>query len=87
MFSIEPCNTLAAKDSYRNSLHVIWLRIFGRFGKKSGGLGGGRPNSLFFAGDLGQRIFQQAFSWKSLGADVRGRSTTLHINFPIQHEA
>ncbi len=22
---------------------------------------------LFFAGDLGQRIFQQPFSWKSLG--------------------
>ena len=26
-------------------------------------LGAGRPNSLFFAGDLGQRIFQQPFSW------------------------
>ena len=25
-------------------------------------LGAGRPNRLFFAGDLGQRIFQQAFS-------------------------
>jgi mRNA-degrading endonuclease RelE of RelBE toxin-antitoxin system len=31
-------------------------------------LGGGRPNSLFFAGDLGQRIFQLPFSWKSLVA-------------------
>jgi mRNA-degrading endonuclease RelE of RelBE toxin-antitoxin system len=30
-------------------------------------LGGGRPNSLFFAGDLGQRIFQQPFSWKAFG--------------------
>jgi hypothetical protein len=30
-------------------------------------LGGGRPNALFFAGDLGQRIFQQPFSWKALG--------------------
>jgi hypothetical protein len=30
-------------------------------------------NALFFAGDLGQRIFQQPFSWKSLGVDVRGR--------------
>jgi mRNA-degrading endonuclease RelE of RelBE toxin-antitoxin system len=49
-------------------------------------LGGGRPNSLFFAGDLGQRIFQQAFSWKSLGVEVRGRSTTLHINYRTSHQ-
>jgi mRNA-degrading endonuclease RelE of RelBE toxin-antitoxin system len=41
-------------------------------------LGAGRPNSLFFAGDLGQRIFGQPFSWKALGVDVRGRSRTLH---------
>ena len=27
-------------------------------------LGGTRPNALFFAGDLGQRIFQLPFSWK-----------------------
>ena len=43
-------------------------------------LGRGRPNSLFFAGDLGQRIFQSPFSWKSLGVDIRGRSFTLRIN-------
>ena len=36
---------------------------------------------LFFAGDLGQRIFQQPFSWKALGVDVRGRSTTLKVNY------
>ncbi len=36
---------------------------------------------LFFAGDLGQRIFQQPFSWRSLGVDVRGRSTTLKVNY------
>jgi hypothetical protein len=36
---------------------------------------------LFFAGDLGQRIFQQPFSWKALGADVRGRSSTLKVNY------
>lgn len=36
---------------------------------------------LFFAGDLGQRIFQQPFSWKDLGADVRGRSSTLKVNY------
>jgi hypothetical protein len=36
-------------------------------------------NSLFFAGDLGQRIFQHPYSWKSLGVDVRGRSFTLKV--------
>ncbi|MGD0696914.1 MAG: 3'-5' exonuclease [Terriglobia bacterium] len=49
-------------------------------------LGGARPNGLFFAGDLGQRIFQQPFSWKSLGVDIRGRSTTLHINYRTSHQ-
>lgn len=49
-------------------------------------LGGNRPNALFFAGDLGQRIFQQAFSWKALGVDVRGRSRTLHINYRTSHQ-
>jgi mRNA-degrading endonuclease RelE of RelBE toxin-antitoxin system len=49
-------------------------------------LGGERPNSLFFAGDLGQRIFQQPFSWKSLGVDVRGRARTLHINYRTSHQ-
>ena len=49
-------------------------------------LGGGRPNSLFFAGDLGQRIFQQPFSWKALGVEVRGRSRTLRINYRTSHQ-
>jgi mRNA-degrading endonuclease RelE of RelBE toxin-antitoxin system len=49
-------------------------------------LGTGRPNSLFFAGDLGQRIFQQPFSWKALGVDIRGRSRTLHINYRTSHQ-
>ncbi len=49
-------------------------------------LGTGKPNSLFFAGDLGQRIFQQPFSWKSLGVDIRGRSQTLHINYRTSHQ-
>ena len=49
-------------------------------------LGGTRPNSLFFAGDLGQRIFQQPFSWKSLGVDIRGRARTLHINYRTSHQ-
>jgi superfamily I DNA/RNA helicase len=49
-------------------------------------LGGRRPNSLFFAGDLGQRIFQQPFSWKALGVDVRGRSSVLRINYRTSHQ-
>jgi hypothetical protein len=49
-------------------------------------LGGDRPNSLFFAGDLGQRIFQQPFSWKALGVDIRGRARTLHVNYRTSHQ-
>ncbi len=49
-------------------------------------LGNNRPNSLFFAGDLGQRIFQQPFSWKALGVDIRGRSTILKINYRTSHQ-
>ncbi|MBU2624551.1 MAG: UvrD-helicase domain-containing protein [candidate division Zixibacteria bacterium] len=49
-------------------------------------LGAGLPNCLFFAGDLGQRIFQQPFSWKSLGVDIRGRSSTLRINYRTSHQ-
>ncbi|MDR0306376.1 MAG: UvrD-helicase domain-containing protein [Chitinispirillales bacterium] len=45
-----------------------------------------RPNALFFAGDLGQRIFQQPFSWKSLGVDIRGRSKTLKVNYRTSHQ-
>src|SRR4029079_7990795 len=48
-------------------------------------LGADRANALFFAGDLGQRIFQQPFSWKSLGVDIRGRSRTLRINYRTSH--
>lgn len=49
-------------------------------------LGADKPNGLFFAGDLGQRIFQQHFSWKSLGIDIRGRSRTLRINYRTSHQ-
>jgi len=49
-------------------------------------LGAARPNSLFFTGDLGQRIFQQPFSWTSLGVDIRGRSSRLRINYRTSHQ-
>jgi len=49
-------------------------------------IGAKRPNALFFAGDLGQRIFQQPFSWKAAGVDIRGRSATLKINYRTSHQ-
>jgi hypothetical protein len=49
-------------------------------------MGGGRANSLFFAGDLGQRIFQHPFSWKALGVDIRGRARTLRVNYRTSHQ-
>ncbi|GIL06677.1 MAG: DNA helicase [Betaproteobacteria bacterium] len=59
------------------------LRFLAAIGKTDGA---DRPNALFFAGDLGQRIFQQPFSWKSLGVDIRGRARTLHINYRTSHQ-
>jgi mRNA-degrading endonuclease RelE of RelBE toxin-antitoxin system len=49
-------------------------------------LGAARPEALFFAGDLGQRIFQTPFSWKSVGVDIRGRSRTLTVNYRTSHQ-
>lgn len=46
----------------------------------------GGADALFFAGDLGQRIFQQPFSWAALGVDVRGRSSTLTVNYRTSHQ-
>lgn len=49
-------------------------------------MAGGKPDGLFFTGDLGQRIFQQPFSWKAMGIDVRGRSHGLKINYRTSHQ-
>ncbi|MEZ6232904.1 MAG: 3'-5' exonuclease [Phycisphaerales bacterium] len=49
-------------------------------------IAGGRPNGLFFAGDVGQQIFRTPFSWVSLGVDVRGRSQTLRVNYRTSHQ-
>ena len=49
-------------------------------------LGGEVGERLFFAGDLGQRIFQTPYSWLALGVDVRGRSHTLRINYRNSHQ-
>ena len=56
--------------------HLRYLAVLGRV----------RKDALFFAGDLGQRIFQQPFSWRSLGVDIRGRSRTLQINYRTSHQ-
>jgi len=60
-------------------INVPQLRFLAALGKN-------RPNGLFFAGDLGQRIFQQPFSWKALGVDIRGRATTLNVNYRTSHQ-
>ena len=60
-------------------ISVAHLRFFAA-------LGDSRPNALFFAGDLGQRIFQQPFSWKGIGVDIRGRSRTLRVNYRTSHQ-
>lgn len=60
-------------------ISVAHLRFFAA-------LGANRPNALFFAGDLGQRIFQQPFSWRALGVDIRGRSRTLRVNYRTSHQ-
>tara|TARA_Y100000052_G_scaffold26871_1_gene32776 strand:- start:33901 stop:35988 length:2088 start_codon:yes stop_codon:yes gene_type:complete len=44
------------------------------------------PDAMFFAGDLGQRIFQEPFSWLQLGVDIRGRSGTLKVNYRTSHQ-
>jgi len=44
------------------------------------------PDALFFAGDLGQRIFKEPFSWKALGVDIRGRSHSLKVNYRTSHQ-
>lgn len=44
------------------------------------------PDTLFFAGDPGQRIFQEPFSWKAQGVDIRGRSRTLKVNYRTSHQ-
>ncbi len=48
--------------------------------------GARRMDGLFFAGDTGQRIFQQPFSWKKVGVDIRGRARTLRVNYRTSHQ-
>ena len=49
-------------------------------------MAGDLPNGLFFAGDIGQRIFRAPFPWSRAGVAVRGRSATLKVNYRTSHE-
>jgi hypothetical protein len=49
-------------------------------------IAGSAHNGLFFTGDLGQRIFQSPFSWKSIGINIQGRSSTLRVNYRTSHQ-
>ncbi|OVE88124.1 DNA helicase [Agrobacterium tumefaciens] len=49
-------------------------------------ISGGRPNGLFFAGDIGQRIFRSPFPWKAAGVDIQGRSRSLKVNYRTSHQ-
>jgi len=75
---VHPAFEFAVVDEAQD-VSVAQLRFLAAVGAK-------RPNGIFFAGDLGQRIFQQPFSWKALGVDVRGRSFTLRINYRTSHQ-
>lgn len=46
----------------------------------------GGSDSLFFTGDLGQRIFHLPFSWARLGLDVRGRANVLKVCYRTSHQ-
>ncbi len=61
-------------------LSVAQLRFVARLIRGDG------KNGLFFAGDLGQRIFQVPFSWVSLGIEIRGRSSRLRVNYRTSHQ-
>lgn len=49
-------------------------------------IAGDRPNGLFFAGDVGQRIFRPRFAWSAHGVEIRGRSRTLKVNYRTSHQ-
>lgn len=44
------------------------------------------PNGLFFAGDIGQRIFRAPFPWSAAGIELRGRSRSLKVNYRTSHQ-
>jgi len=51
-----------------------------------GEVAGLKPDAVFLAGDIGQRIFRLPFSWVRLGLDIRGRSHSLKVNYRTSHQ-
>ncbi|MCC5972368.1 MAG: AAA family ATPase [Pararhodobacter sp.] len=47
---------------------------------------GRADNGLFFAGDIGQRIFRAPFPWVATGVEIRGRSRSLKVNYRTSHQ-
>ncbi|WP_439525245.1 3'-5' exonuclease [Marivita sp.] len=47
---------------------------------------GEAENGLFFAGDIGQRIFRAPFPWAATGVEIRGRSRSLKVNYRTSHQ-
>lgn len=47
---------------------------------------GEKPNGLFFAGDIGQRIFRAPFPWSAAQVEIRGRSRSLKVNYRTSHQ-
>ena len=47
---------------------------------------GSAENGLFFAGDIGQRIFRAPFPWAATGVEIRGRSRSLKVNYRTSHQ-
>lgn len=47
---------------------------------------GSKENGLFFAGDIGQRIFRAPFPWTAAGIELRGRSRSLKVNYRTSHQ-
>lgn len=60
-------------------LTVAQVRFLGEVAKL-------RADSVFLAGDIGQRIFRLPFSWAKLGLDIRGRSHSLKVNYRTSHQ-
>lgn len=64
-------------------LTVAQMRFLAAIARRQAGE---RDDSLFFAGDQGQRIFHLPFSWTALGVDIRGRGQLLKVNYRTSHQ-
>src|SRR5690606_31635934 len=67
-----PCTHIVVDEA--QDLSVVQARFLAAAGS-------GQPDALFFAGDLGQRIFHLPCSWAPLGLDIRGRGDRLKVDY------